>query len=40
LIRDGHYSSHALEGVFSKLVMRIDPEVVARDLADVSALGA
>jgi len=30
----------SLEGVFSKLVMRIDPEVVARDLADVSALGA
>ncbi len=29
-----------LEGVFSKLVMRIDPELVARDLADAAALGA
>ena len=30
----------SLEGVFSKLVMRIDPELVARDLADAAALGA
>jgi ABC-2 type transport system ATP-binding protein len=29
-----------LEGVFSKLVMRIDPELVAKDLADTAALGA
>jgi ABC-2 type transport system ATP-binding protein len=29
-----------LEGVFSKLVMRIDPELVARDLADTAALGS
>ena len=29
-----------LEGVFSKLVMRIDPELVARDLADAAVLGA
>jgi ABC-2 type transport system ATP-binding protein len=33
-------SRTSLEGVFSKLVMRIDPEVVARDLADAAALGA
>jgi ABC-2 type transport system ATP-binding protein len=33
-------SRSSLEGVFSKLVMRVDPEVVARDLADVAALGA
>jgi len=26
--------------VFSKLVMQIDPELVARDLADIAALGA
>jgi len=30
----------SLEGVFSKLVMQIDPELVARDLADIAALGA
>lgn len=30
----------SLEGVFSKLVMRVDPQVVARDLADAAALGA
>jgi len=30
----------SLEGVFSKLVMRIDPELVAKDLADTAALGA
>src|SRR5678815_3182434 len=30
----------SLEGVFSKLVMRINPELVARDLADAAALGA
>ena len=33
-------SRSSLEGVFSKLVMRVDPEVVARDLADAAALGA
>jgi len=33
-------SRSSLEGVFSKLVMRIDPEAVARDLADAAALGA
>jgi ABC-2 type transport system ATP-binding protein len=33
-------SLSSLEGVFSKLVMRIDPEAVARDLADAAALGA
>ena len=30
----------SLEGVFSKLVMRIDPELIAKDLADIAALGA
>ncbi|MEZ5289718.1 MAG: ABC transporter ATP-binding protein [Vicinamibacterales bacterium] len=29
----------SLEGVFSTLVMRIDPQVVARDLAEAAALG-
>lgn len=33
-------SSSSLEGVFSQLVIRQDPEQLARDLADVSALGA
>jgi ABC-2 type transport system ATP-binding protein len=33
-------SRSSLEGVFSKLVMRIDPEVIAKDLADAAALGA
>ena len=33
-------SRNSLEGVFSELVIREDPEQVARDLADVSALGA
>jgi ABC-2 type transport system ATP-binding protein len=33
-------SRTSLEGVFSELVIREDPEQVARDLADVSALGA
>jgi ABC-2 type transport system ATP-binding protein len=33
-------SRSSLEGVFSKLVMRVDPEVVARELADTAALGA
>ncbi len=33
-------SRSSLEGVFSKLVMRIDPELVAHDLADTAALGA
>lgn len=33
-------SSTTLEGVFSQLVIRIDPETLARDLADVSSLGA
>jgi len=33
-------SRSSLEGVFAKLVMRIDPELVARDLADAAALGA
>jgi ABC-2 type transport system ATP-binding protein len=33
-------SRTSLEGVFAKLVMRIDPELVARDLADAAALGA
>jgi ABC-2 type transport system ATP-binding protein len=33
-------SSTSLEGVFSQLVIREDPETLARDLADVSALGA
>lgn len=30
----------SLEGVFSKLVMRIDPELIAKDLAETAALGA
>lgn len=33
-------SRNSLEGVFSQLVIRQDPEQLARDLADVSALGA
>ena len=33
-------SRTSLEGVFSQLVIREDPEQLARDLADVSALGA
>ena len=33
-------SSSSLEGVFSQLVIREDPETLARDLADVSSLGA
>ena len=33
-------SRSSLEGVFSELVIREDPERLARDLADVSALGA
>jgi ABC-2 type transport system ATP-binding protein len=33
-------SRTSLEGVFSQLVVREDPEQLARDLADVSALGA
>jgi ABC-2 type transport system ATP-binding protein len=33
-------SSTTLEGVFSQLVIRVDPETLARDLADVSSLGA
>lgn len=33
-------SSTSLEGVFSQLVIRDDPETVARSLADVAALGA
>jgi ABC-2 type transport system ATP-binding protein len=33
-------SRNSLEGVFSQLVIREDPEQLARDLADVSALGA
>lgn len=33
-------SSTSLEGVFSQLVIREDPEILARDLADVSSLGA
>ena len=32
-------SRNSLEGVFSELVIREDPEQLARDLADVSALG-
>ena len=32
-------SRNSLEGVFSQLVIRQDPEQLARDLADVSALG-
>jgi ABC-2 type transport system ATP-binding protein len=33
-------SQTSLEGVFSELVMREDPEQLARDLADLSAMGA
>jgi ABC-2 type transport system ATP-binding protein len=33
-------SQPSLEGVFSQLVMTSDPEQIARDLADVTALGA
>lgn len=33
-------SASSLEGVFAELVIREDPEQVARDLADISALGA
>ena len=33
-------SSTSLEGVFSQLVIRDNPETVARDLADMAALGA
>lgn len=33
-------SSASLEAVFSQLVIREDPETLARDLADVAALGA
>ena len=33
-------SSSSLEGVFSQLVIREDPEKMARDLADVSAMSA
>ena len=33
-------SRTSLEGVFSQLVIKEDPERIARDLADVSALGA
>jgi ABC-2 type transport system ATP-binding protein len=33
-------SRSSLEGVFSKLVMRVDPEVVAQDLAAAAALEA
>jgi ABC-2 type transport system ATP-binding protein len=33
-------SRNSLEGVFAELVIREDPETLARDLADVSALGA
>jgi ABC-2 type transport system ATP-binding protein len=33
-------SRNSLEGVFAQLVIREDPEQLARDLADVSALGA
>jgi ABC-2 type transport system ATP-binding protein len=32
-------SRNSLEGVFSQLVIREDPETMARDLADVAALG-
>jgi ABC-2 type transport system ATP-binding protein len=32
-------SRNSLEGVFSQLVIKEDPEQIARDLADVSALG-
>lgn len=33
-------SRTSLEGVFSELVIRTDPEAMARDVADVAALGA
>ena len=33
-------SRNSLEGVFSQLVIKEDPEQIARDLADVSALGS
>jgi ABC-2 type transport system ATP-binding protein len=33
-------SRSSLEGVFAQLVIREDPERMAQDLADVSALGA
>ncbi|MEY4094076.1 MAG: hypothetical protein RLZZ53_1275 [Acidobacteriota bacterium] len=33
-------SSSSLEGVFSQLVIREDPEALAKNLADVAALGA
>jgi ABC-2 type transport system ATP-binding protein len=33
-------SSTSLEGVFAHLVIRVDPESLARDLADVAALSA
>jgi ABC-type Na+ transport system ATPase subunit NatA len=33
-------SSSSLEGVFSQLVIRDDPEALARDLADVAGLRA
>jgi ABC-type multidrug transport system ATPase subunit len=33
-------SSNSLEGVFAQLVIREDPEKLARDLADLSSLSA
>jgi hypothetical protein len=33
-------SQRSLEGVFSELVLRADPERTARDIADVAALRA
>jgi ABC-2 type transport system ATP-binding protein len=33
-------SRTSLEGVFSQLVITADPEQIARDLVDVTALGA
>ena len=33
-------ASNSLEGVFAQLVIREDPEQLARDLADLSAMGA
>jgi ABC-2 type transport system ATP-binding protein len=33
-------SRNSLEGVFSQLVIKENPEQIARDLADVSALGS
>jgi len=33
-------SSTSLEGVFSQLVIREDPESIARDLADLAATGS